>query len=64
MSVWSLLIMAWRCKTKESPAQRTVQLGNQNSPKVIAKTRKDLLAYCKMDTLAMVEILAVLKQTA
>lgn len=38
------------------------QLANETSPKIIAKTRKDLLAYCKMDTLAMVEILAVLKK--
>ncbi len=33
----------------------------EKDQKKIAKTRADLLAYCKMDTLAMVEILRVLK---
>jgi hypothetical protein len=28
----------------------------ETDPDVIEKTRKDLLEYCKMDTLAMVEI--------
>jgi hypothetical protein len=36
-------------------------LYNETDPATIGKIRKDLLAYCKMDTQAMVEILKVLK---
>lgn len=38
------------------------QLPNETAPAKIAKTRKALLDYCKMDTLAMVEVLAVLRK--
>lgn len=38
------------------------QLANETDPAKIAKTRKDLLEYCKIDTLAMVEILKVLRK--
>ena len=38
------------------------QLPKVTGPKTVAQTRKDLLDYCKMDTLAMVEVLEVLKK--
>jgi hypothetical protein len=38
-----------------------VSLLKENDPETISKTRKNLLEYCKMDTLAMVEILKVLE---
>lgn len=37
------------------------QLYNEKDPEKIHELRKNLLAYCKMDTLAMVEILGVLE---
>jgi hypothetical protein len=39
-----------------------VRLMKENDPAMINQTRQDLLKYCKMDTLAMVEILKVLNQ--
>jgi len=36
---------------------------NETNPMIIEETRKNLLEYCKLDTLAMVEILMVLKLT-
>ncbi len=35
----------------------------KTDPMIIKDTRKNLLAYCRLDTLAMVEILMVLKLT-
>ncbi len=35
---------------------------NETDPKVIEKTRKDLLEYCKMDTLGMVKILKAISK--
>ncbi|MBK7113745.1 MAG: hypothetical protein IPH60_15040 [Flavobacteriales bacterium] len=32
-----------------------------NTPATCGKLRRDLLAYCKMDTLAMVKVLGVLE---
>lgn len=37
------------------------KMAYEKNQKVIDQTRKDLLAYCKLDTLAMVEILRVLE---
>lgn len=40
-----------------------MRLFNESDPAIINKTREDLLKYCELDTLAMVEILEVLKIT-
>ena len=39
-----------------------MKLFNESDPVIIKKTREDLLKYCKLDTLAMVEILNVIKR--
>jgi hypothetical protein len=40
-----------------------MRLFEESDPAIINQTRKDLLKYCELDTLAMVEILKVLKET-
>jgi hypothetical protein len=37
-----------------------MKLYDESDPEIIQKTREDILRYCELDTLAMVEIIKVL----
>jgi DNA-directed RNA polymerase subunit F len=47
-----------------SASMAFTSLFTEADPEKIRTTREDLLEYCKLDTLAMVEILSVLKRVS